>query len=284
MNKNWSDIEKWEPVTDTDAEALVRLAVPYVRWLSPTLVALLAADNTIHQASWQRILAQSNILSDLYLWPGSACAYPGRRRKTGSREKAGKPAEQCLATDTSGNNLAHRVWELLGNGQRNFVQSRPGYELVHLFPHKAVEWKKLLRLLDEKQPTTTALLPAGWRSWLETHGLPGLFTNPANMCFVPNTFVRPTDGHSLFRQVLWKRALTLFGSEALLPLPVAEAVAGWLNPLPAVEDLEWNPLYHGLPEKLPALLRDRSDRLTKYESIYFYPGLKPLTAKALLTQ
>lgn len=261
-------LEMWpRHVAEADQLALVHLAVPYVRWVSPALVALLVADNNTHQEPWQQVLAQGNVLSELYLWPGSACAYPGRRRKTGSKEQAGKVAEQCLATDTSGNNLAHRVWEVLGAGQRNFVQSRPGYELVHLFPHKAAEWKKLLRLLDKEQPTAMALLPAGWRSWLEEHGLPGLFTNPANMCFVPNTFVRPTDGHSLFRQVLWKRALTLFGPAALLPLPVAEVVAGWLETLPDVEDLGWSPLYHGLPEKLPTLLRDRLTHLTKYQSV-----------------
>lgn len=258
--------EMWPRVTDADQQALVRLAVPYVRWLKPDLVALLAVDNTKHRIAWQRVLTHGNVLPDLYLWPGSACAYPGRRRKTGGTEQAGMAAAQCLATDVSGNNLAHRVWELLGSSKRGFVQSRPGYELVHLFPHKAAEWKKLLRLLDEEQPSTVALLSPGWRNWLEVHGLPGLFTNPANMCFVPNTFVRPTDGHSLFRQVLWKRALSLFGPEALLPLPVADAMAGWLASLPAVDELVWSPLYHGLFGKLPALLRDRGDRLTAYQT------------------
>ena len=267
MHSSDLTLEMWpRRVAEADQEALVRLAVPYVRWLSPTLVTLLAADNTTHQAPWQQVLTHGNVLPDLYLWHGSACAYPGRRRKTGGTERAGMAAEQCLATDVSGNNLAHRVWELLGSTKRGFVQSRPGYELVHLFPHKGTEWKKLLRLLDKEQPATMALLPPDWRSWLEAYGLPGLFTNPANMCFVPNTFVRPTDGHSLFRQVLWKRALTLFGPEALLPLPVAEAVAGWLDTLPDVENLRWSSLYHGLPEKLPTLLRDRSDRLVGYQT------------------
>lgn len=266
MSKNDTITKKWAPVSASDEETLVRLAVPYVHWYSPNLVAALAADNTTHRAAWQAVLVKGKVAPDLYLWPGSACAYPGRRRKTGSKEKAGKPAAQCLATDTSGNHHAHRVWELLSAKPKDFTQLRPNYELVHLFPHKASEWKKLLKLLDEHDATLTAHLPADWRDYLETHGLPGLFTNPANMCFVPNTFVRPTDGDSLFRKLLWKRALHSFRHDALLPQPVADILANWLAALPEPAGLQWNTDYYGTATHLPKLLAARRQFLQKAQS------------------
>ena len=206
------------------------------------------------------------MLPDLYLWPGSACAYPGCRRKTGSTEQAGKAAKQCLATDTSGNHRAHRVWELLSATPGEFIQSRPGYELVHLFPHKALEWQKLLRLLDEHRATPMATLPADWREYLEGYGLPGLFTNPANMCFVPSNFVRPTDGDSLFRKLLWKKALQLFQHDALLSKPVADILASWLATLPEPAGLQWSTDYHGTKAHLPKLLTARNRFLAKYQA------------------
>jgi hypothetical protein len=49
-------LEMWPLVSAADAEALVRLAVPYVRWLHPALVAALADDNTKESSSWHAIL------------------------------------------------------------------------------------------------------------------------------------------------------------------------------------------------------------------------------------
>lgn len=262
MSKDNAVAAEWKPVAITDEEALVQLAAPYVHWYSPDLVAELAADNTAHRVAWQAVLVKGNVKPDLYLWPGSACAYPGRRRKTG-KEPAGKPATQCLATDTSGNHHAHCVWELLSAKPKDFIRLRPNYELVHLFPHKASEWQKLLKLLDKHDAKLTADLPSDWRDYLEQYGLPGLFTNPANMCFVPNTFVRPTDGDSLFRKLLWKRALHLFRHDALLPQPIANVLANWLAALPEPASLRWNTDYYGDPKHLPKLLAARKQFLQK---------------------
>jgi hypothetical protein len=256
-------LEIWPPVSAADAEALVRLAVPYVRWLHPALVAALADDNTEESSSWHTVLQRADIGPDLYMWPGSACVFPGIRRKVGKLEVLGGVGAHSLMLDKSGNHLAHRVWERLGATQNSFKKAREGYELVHLFPHQAAEWHKLFR----QQPEVADSLPAVWREKLAQHGLPGLFSNPANMCFLPSAMVRPTDSRSQLRHVLWQRALQLFGSAALLPPDVDGPIQQWLSTLPVPANLNWSTRYHGDREHLQKLLSDRHMHLQKYQLI-----------------
>jgi hypothetical protein len=251
----------WPKVSDHDAEALVRLAVPYVRWLNPALVEALAQDNTARYADWVAALRQADINPDLYVWPGSACVFPGIRRKVGRSEELGGIGAHSFMLDKSGNHLAHRVWERLGATKNGFKAEREGYELVHLFPHQAAEWRKLFK----QQPDLLRNLPADWQGRLADHGLPGLFSNPANMCFLPSAMVRPTDSRSQFRHVLWQQALRLFGGVTLLPSGVAGPIAQWLGTLPEPAHLNWSQCYHGEKNHLQKLLNDRQAHLVRYQ-------------------
>ena len=251
----------WPKVSSADEEALVRLAVPYVRWLNPALVQALANENTTQQAAWDALLLQGGIQPDLYVWPGSACVFPGIRRKVGRYEELGGVGAHSLQLDRSGNHLAHRVWERLGATQAGFKTERAGYELVHLFPLQAAEWRTLFK----QQPETAAIISLEWHTRLQAEGLPGLFSNPANMCFLPGTMVRPTDGKSLLRHVLWKQALHLYGASALLPPGVAEPLSQWLHTIPEPTNLTWSTYYHGDESHLHKLLLDRKAHLTPYQ-------------------
>ena len=251
----------WPLVSPADEEALVRLAVPYVRWLQPTLVQALANDNATHQLAWDAVLQQAGIKPDLYLWNGSACVFPGIRRKVGRSEELGGVGAHSLRLDRSGNHLAHRVWERLGTSQARFKADRAGYELVHLFPHQSAEWRKLFK----QQPDAVSAISPSWRTRLQAEGLPGLFSSPANMCFLPSTMVRPTDGKSQLRHVLWLQAMRLYGAPALLPPGVAEPLYEWLHTLLLPNNLNWSTCYHGDETHLHKLLSDRAKHLAAHQ-------------------
>ncbi|MBG8553994.1 hypothetical protein [Hymenobacter guriensis] len=219
-------------------------------------------DNRLHYSAWRQLLRRKAIYSHLYLWPNSACAYPGFRRKVGKHEKAGTAGAHSLLLDKSGNQMGHKPWELLATTASDFKKLRKQYELVHLFPHKSAEWKKLLPQLPDEVRNS---IPLAWQRRLKAHGLPGLFSNPANTCFLPSALVRPTDGQSMLRQVLWKQALRLYGSSSLLPQPIANAFKLWLRDQPDPSDLQWSTAYHGEHSALQKLLVDRSERLAAFQ-------------------
>jgi hypothetical protein len=256
----------WPSVTTDDEEALVRLIVPYVRWLHPDLVVQVQEDNARYLGDWQSLLQRHAIPADLYVWPGSACVFPGVRRRSG---KTNEKDQNCLDFDQNGNRLAHRIWELLGVSTKQFKAERAGYELVHLFPHQPNEWQKLLAESDTQLPYK---LPAQWReqlgNWqakLKQTGLPALFSNPANMCFLPGSLVRPTDNASLLRLVLWKKALSLYGRDALLPPGLTEPLASWLNELPEIPGLDWSKCYHGSIGRMQHLIDERDKKLKQFQ-------------------
>jgi hypothetical protein len=266
MSETRPSLASWPRVALVDEEALVRLVVPYVRWLHPDLVAQVQEDNAQYLEDWQNILRQHAIPADLYVWTGSACAFPGVRRRSG---KGDEKTQSCLKFDQNGNRLAHRIWELLGASTKQFKAERAGYELVHLFPHQPDEWRKLLA---ESDTELTYRLPMRWREqladWqtrLTQTGLPALFSNPANMCFLPGSLVRPTDNASLLRLVLWQKAIKLYGIAALLPPGVAEPLAGWLSELPEVAGLDWSECYHGSTNRMQHLIKERDRKLKHFQ-------------------
>lgn len=258
----------WPKVTATDEETLVRLVVPYVRWLDPRLVAEVKQDNLTQLAVWEELLTHWAIPADLYVWPGSACAFPGIRRRAG---KGNEQAQHCLRFDHNGNRLAHRVWELLGSSGTQFKVDRANYELVHLFPHQPTEWEKLFTTNEKSASRLRRILPVDWQKqlgqWTERltqNGLPALFSNPANMCFLPGTLVRPTDNDSLLRLVLWRKAILLYGADTLFPPDLASPLAAWLKAMPEPAGLNWSQCYHGSEARLQALLVVRQQHLKEF--------------------
>jgi hypothetical protein len=233
---------EWSDVSPEHQRQLACIAARYVRWPHPDLVAQVAEANAAAawQAECEQGLTDANINPALYVWPGSTCLFPGIRRfknsvTPGSPEKPnGRCAPGALRLDSGTNTKAKQVWTKLVSGFNNL---RNGYHLVHLFPHQGQEVSRILH--DEHlEANTPPLLVADARRI----GLPGLYTSAANMCFMPDGLTRPTDADSLLRQVLWQRALHLYGHDFLPPLlrPVAAALP--LAPLPG---LAWDAPFFG---------------------------------------
>ena len=78
----------WPLPNDAEVLALARVVMPYVRFLSPDIVAAIVEDNERHRQEWSDAFRERGINPDAYLWKRSPCAFPGVRRYAGSREVA----------------------------------------------------------------------------------------------------------------------------------------------------------------------------------------------------
>lgn len=193
----------WEQPSEAAVLALARTVTPLVRFLDPTIVSALVADNARHREEWRAALAQRGINPAAYLWDRSATAFPGIRRYAGTaelrrfQETRGKGIAGALRLDD--NTCPKHVWSFALRG-RPFQQFGPdGYELAHLIDHKEYKNRGAEELIG---PVADYFGP---------EGLPGLFTSAANSAFVPKTFLRPTDFSPLLRNLLQRRAQALYG-------------------------------------------------------------------------
>ena len=67
---------------------LAKVVARYARFLRPEIVQAIVEDNQWHSAAWSGALEKRGIDPRAYLWPRSACAFPGVRRYAGSSEIA----------------------------------------------------------------------------------------------------------------------------------------------------------------------------------------------------
>jgi hypothetical protein len=209
QRSKWPD---WNLPTDEDVFHLARLIVPFVRFLHPEIVRAVVEDNERHRPAWAAALSARGIDPTAYLWERGACAFPGVRRHTGSKEIAQhrKQTEapeagygQALKIDD--NNYPKHLWSFVFRG-RPFQQFGPeGYALAHLVDHKVHK-----RLWEEIEAIDVAAYRPSW---------PGLYTSAANSVFAPTTLIKPTDFAGPLRNLLQRRAASLYGSFCNLTPP-----------------------------------------------------------------
>ena len=243
---------------------LLHIIAPCVRWIDPKCVKAIAAANAQEPraTAWASALTSVGINPSLYLWAGSTCVYPGVRRRISNEEFTTPQQAKALLIDPSNNTYAKQVWYRLNNA---FDKLRNGYHMVHLFPHKGYVLRELIDSVIEHKDLTKE--EATLINDMRDHGLPGLFTNPASMCFLPGELTRPTDADSLVRKALWHHALTIYDEENLLPpvlAPIAKEILGHDIP----DKLDWNTDYCGEAARLPLLLADQDKEFNKLIAPY----------------
>lgn len=198
----------WSEPSSQDVLTLARIVARHARFLHPEIVAAIVQDNEKSRTAWSDALRARGVDPSAYLWPGSACAFPGVRRYAGSREIAifRKHAEgtidDALALDD--NDYPKQVWSFALTG-RPFAKHGPqGYALAHLADHKNHNNRaRQDSNVVEEQPETA---------------LHGLYTSAANSAYLPVALIRPTDFNAQLRQLLLRRANDLYGSVCrLLP-------------------------------------------------------------------
>lgn len=208
-------VEGWPRWSEPDEDAVLRLAqiaAPYVRMLHPDIVRAVVDDNRRNAVRWSVGLRSRGVDPTTYLWDGCACSFPGVRRYAGSKEIAEFRGHRSTgATPPSGalrlddNDFPKHLWSFVFRG-RPFQKFGPqGYALAHLADHKDHGNRR-----DDEFDVTGS--PRSQGPWF------GLYTSAANSAYTPSSLLKPTDFASRLRNLLQRRALSLYGDFcALLP-------------------------------------------------------------------
>ncbi len=213
----------------------------------PNVVHRIQELNAAEAEEWRSILP-SEIDAEEYLYPGSACVFPGVHRAVGTFGKQQKaeinkynPRNRAIIDQ---NRFPRPLWTYLtsGKGFGGPVWKESGleqFELAHIFGHKPDERSLEAEVFENFESSV--------RPW-------GLFTCASNVVLLPKGLAKPTDQLKALRLVFFKRAIELYGEDHL---PGAsglrdDAIPSWYS------DLEWNePL---LPEDWEV----KVDRLNEY--------------------
>jgi hypothetical protein len=180
------------------AKALAKVAV----FPSKVIVAAIAERNLDWARELQREFPE-HINWSSYFYPGSACVFPGVRRKQGIDEQRLKrvtyyPERRVIIDE---NEMVRNTWTFLSIGKRyaGYRWSESGlssFELAHCLPHKSGEIDVDRHLFSH--------CPAA-----ETHF--GLFTCASNVALVPKGMAKPTGGSGAIRAVFLHRYVCLYG-------------------------------------------------------------------------
>ncbi|MBK6614944.1 hypothetical protein [Ottowia sp.] len=239
----------WPQPQPDEELALARIVARYARFLRPEIVQAIVEDNEKHRAIWSEALAQRKIDPNAYLWPRSACAFPGVRRYAGSTEIAifRKRTEgiitNALALDD--NDYPKQIWAHTLIGKKFPKHGPHGYALAHLADHKT-----------HKNKAESDFHAVDGANKTELHGL---YTSAANAAFVPVATIKPTDHSIRLRNLLKRRAADLYGA-------FCEPLPAWLS-IPQVEDGDWSLECFdwaetvGDPALIPAFLNFRAGRM-----------------------
>jgi len=231
------------------AQALAKVS----HHMHPVVVAAVKDRNADpgERARLEAILPEC-LEKEAWLYPGSACVFPGVRRfigKVRKRELLKYVPKKCCIIDD--NRFPRNVWTFLAVGEHyggpNWKTSGLAqFELAHIFGHKRSQ-----RGLEEQ---VFKRFDASTKPW-------GLFTCAGNVVLIPKGFAKPTDGLSAVRVAFFKRYIDLYSEASLPGLRELDndALPKWYD------EIEWNDpiLPPDWEENLEKLFDYRVDRLKK---------------------
>jgi hypothetical protein len=243
----------WPNLIEQEQHNIAKALARVTHHMHPKVVARIREINADHEerARLEAILPEC-IEREAWLYPGSACVFPGVRRFVGRVKKKQLlkyvPKEGCIIDD---NRFPRNLWTFLAIGEHytgpNWKNSGlSAFELAHIFSHKhekqELEWEVFKEHEKKLKPY-------------------GLFTCASNTVLIPKGFAKPTDGLPAVRVAFFKRHIDLYGEESLRGLRSLDpdAIPGWYG------DLEWNEpiLPPGWEENVEKLTAFRFERLTK---------------------
>jgi len=141
-----------------------------------------------------------------YLYPGSACVFPGVRRFIGRlnpKEKRKYVRSQKAIIDD--NEFPRHFWAFLSAGVAysgpSWKRTRLNdFELAHVFAHK-IDERRIEQDVFEKVGTTVSP--------------DGLFTCASNVILVPKGLAKPTDHLQSVKRAFFKRYVALYDEDVL---------------------------------------------------------------------
>lgn len=244
---NWID---WEQPNEEDIYALAQVTCKYVRFLSPTIIQAIIEDNSNQYEIWKSALSAKGINPELYIWEQTPCCFPGIRRHAGSKEIAAfrkhselESIENAFCLDD--NDYPKQLWSFVFRGKQFSKFGPAGYSLAHLIDHK--EYGN--RMSNELKFTASQY----------EHPFFGLYTCPTNTVYIPNALLKPTDFNSQIRNLLLRKAFSLYEPYCnLLPYkikPVPVSNSKW-----EIENFNWSKCV-GTTENIDLFLQWRNKKL-----------------------
>ena len=207
---------EWETPTNEEIRNIAQSLTPHFKFLHPDIVEKITESNKVLDSYFREYLSQANIDIDSYIWEGCSTMFPGIRRANGKTDTDYKKKqlpidqrEQKGAIYIDDNSYAKQVWAFIFTKMQFSNRGPNGYELAHLFEHKAVD-----RLGQE-------LVYSDESAYDTAKPISGMFTCAAGLAYSPRSFVKISD-HSLHaRRLLQRRALKLYkGIANILPSSV----------------------------------------------------------------
>ena len=239
-------------IADFEKEIAVVLA-QLAHFVHPDIVAKIQEHNERERPDFEQLFSDKIEVRD-YLFSGSACVFPGVKRRVARRGKRFEynPEERAIL---DGNRFPRHLWAYLVSGRgysaRMWEDTHLGeFELAHVFAHKEDEIEVEKKFFDKDK----------FDACVEPYGN---FTCAANVVLLPKGTVRPTDNSETIKSVFFKRYIDLY-EDVYGETPLngrggfkhAE-VPGWY------EELQWNePVLPDNWEKaIDGLLKYRTQRV-----------------------
>ena len=249
-----SDWPKWEQPSDDDCFTLAKMTTKYIRFLSPDIIKAVVEDNEkIKQSIWQ-FLESKKINPELYIWEKSSCCFPGVRRYAGSSEISAYRLRSEMAymedaVKLDDNDYPKQLWSFIFRGAQFGKFGPDGYSLAHLVDHK----KDKNRMSEEFDFANGHKFDKPFY---------GLYTCASNSVYIPNNLMKPTDFNGPIRNLLFRKAESLYGVCCNLVPPYAKPKNIYDNDKWNIENFEWaEPV--GSLDNIQAFLEFRQERIKK---------------------
>ncbi len=171
--------------------------------IHPNIIGYICSQNNNDYGYFKQLFG--NLIDlDNFLFPGSACVFPGVIRYVrgkGKKKKYNKSYKAIIDDNT----FPRHIWCFLVNGKTyngpNWKETKlDEFELAHIFTHKSSEFE------FERQ---------AFSQFDENHIPYGEFTCAANVVLLPKGTVRPTDNSVIIKSVFYKRFIDLYGENIL---------------------------------------------------------------------
>lgn len=199
-----NDWPKWDLPTEDETYRLAQICTNYIRFLSPVIVQKIVESNELIRDKVCEKLESKGIKSELYFWEKTSCCFPGIRRYAGSLEHAVfkkhstlESIEDAIALDD--NDYPKQIWSFIFRGAQFSKFGPDGYGLAHLVDHK----KDKNRMSEEFSSEDIRAFEKPYY---------GLYTCATNSVFVPNNLMKPTDFNGEIRNLLFRKAESLYSS------------------------------------------------------------------------
>ena len=222
----------WGTMVDRGLFRFAQKVTPYVQFLHPGIIRALVQDNRLMRPDWSCRLQALGIDSEVYLWDGSTCAFPGVRPRAGStrpaafpqQAAAGKSPRQWLAFGDR--HYPKHLWSFVFAGEPFRRPGPPSYRIAHFVASN--EYADLwVGELD--------ILPGARKLHLPY----GLFTSAACSAYVPSGYRGSVESSPILRQLIQRRALQLYGDICrIVPPPVV--VRACQDPNWSLENFLWS--------------------------------------------